>query len=130
MMSMNFFKENKSNVIEISDYPPEEFLVFLIYLYSDHMNLDINSALDLLKGADMYAVNNLKGKLENYLSSSLEIDNAAKIFKYSSFYNHEKLKKVALAFIKDNYKSVIDSSEFEELPREFMLEIIRFCKSN
>lgn len=127
---MNFFKENKSNVIEISDYPPEEFLVFLIYLYSDHMNLDINSALDLLKGADMYAVNNLKGKLENYLSSSLEIDNAAKIFKYSSFYNHEKLKKVALAFIKDNYKSVIDSSEFEELPREFMLEIIRFCKSN
>lgn len=130
MMSMNFFKENKSNVIEISDYPPEEFLVFLIYLYSDHMNLDINSALDLLKGADMYAVNNLKGKLENYLSSSLEIENAAKIFKYSSFYNHEKLKKVALAFIKDNYKNVIDSNEFEELPREFMLEIIRFCKSN
>ena len=93
------------------------------------MNLETEVALELLKGADMYAVFNLKNKLENILSSKLEIENSAKIFKYSSFYNHEKLKKVALAFINDNYKSIIDTQEFEELPREFMLEVIRFCKS-
>lgn len=129
MFSDNNFKESKSNMVEIGDYPPEDFFVFLLYLYSESLYLDLDIALDLLKGADMYAVFNLKNKLENILSSKLEIDNAAKIFKYSSFYNHEKLKRIALAFINDNYKQVIDTQEFEDLPREFMLEIIRFCKS-
>lgn len=77
----------------------------------------------------MFAVDNLKFKLENFLSSKLEIENAAKIFKFASFYNYERLKKICLAFILDNYKQVIETSEFEDLHRESMLEIIRFCKS-
>lgn len=129
MLSEDLFKESKTNIIEITEYPPEDFLVFLIFIYYDSINLDLERALDLLKGADMYAVYSLKSKLENLLSSKLEVENAAKIFKYSSFYNHDKLKKITLAFINDNYKQVIDSQEFEELPREFMLEIIRFCKA-
>lgn len=129
MLTEDLFKESKTNIIEITEYPPEDFLVFLIFIYHDSINLDLERALDLLKGADMYAVYSLKSKLENLLSSKLEVENAAKIFKYSSFYNHDKLKKVTLAFINDNYKQVIDSQEFEDLPREFMLEIIRFCKA-
>ncbi len=77
----------------------------------------------------MFAVEALKYKLENFLSSKLAIDNAAKIFKFAAFYNYERLKKICLYFIMENYKSVIETNEFEDLHRESMLEIIRFCKS-
>ncbi len=129
MLSESIFKESKNNTIEISEYPPEDFLLFLLFIYADNLTVDIDKLLDLLKGVDVYAVQSLKDKLENTLSNKLEIDNVAKIFKYSSFYNHDRLKRIALAFINDNYKAVIDTEEFEELPREFMLEIIRFCKT-
>jgi hypothetical protein len=128
MLSESIFKENKSNLIEISDFTREDFLIFLLYLYSDELIINYDRSLELLKPIDIYSVFNLRSKIENVLAKSIEIENVAKIFKYSSFYNHERLKKISLAYITDNYKHVIDTQEFEELPREFMLEIIRFCK--
>ena len=76
----------------------------------------------------MYSVESLKQKFENYLASQLEVENSAKIFKYAAYYNHDRLKKICLCFINDNFKPVIDSQEFEELNRDSMLEIIRFSK--
>lgn len=78
----------------------------------------------------MFSVDLLKTKLENYLASSLEIENASKIFKFASCYNYDRLKKICLLFINENYRSVIETSEFEDLHRESILEIIRFCKTN
>ncbi len=78
----------------------------------------------------MFSADSLKIKLENFLSSKLDVENAAKIFKFASFYNYERLKRICLLFINDNYKTVIETSEFEDLHREYMLEIIRFCKSH
>ena len=60
MLSENLFKENHSNVVDIGEYPPEEFFIFLIFLYYDNLNLDLDRALDLLKGVDVYAVNSSK----------------------------------------------------------------------
>ena len=117
------------NEVEISDYNPEDFLFLLFFLYCDCLNLDLDKALELLKGADLFAVESLKLKLESFLSTKLEIENAAKIYKYASFYNFDRLKKISLAFINDNYKQVIETQEFEDLHRECMLEIIRYCKS-
>ena len=129
MMLSENFKENNMNEVEISDYNPEDFLFFLLFLYCDCLNLDLDKALELLKGADLFAVESLKLKLESFLSTKLEIENAAKIYKYASFYNFDRLKKISLAFINDNYKQVIETQEFEDLHRECMLEIIRYCKS-
>ncbi len=77
----------------------------------------------------MFAAEDIKNKLELFLSSKLDIENSAKIFKLASYYNFDKLKKISIAYINDNYKSVIESQEFEDLPRESMLEIVRYCKT-
>jgi len=77
----------------------------------------------------MFAVEDLRNKLEMFLSSNLNIENSAKIFKFSSFYNYDKLKKICLAYINDNYKQVVETQEFEDLQSEYMLEIVRFCKT-
>jgi hypothetical protein len=129
MMLSENLKENSKGEIFIPEYNPEDFLYFMLFLYCDCLTFDVDRALDLLKGSDMFAVDYLKCKLENYLSTKLDVENASKIFKFASFYNYERLKKITLAFINDNYKSVIETQEFEDLHRESMLEIIRFCKS-
>ena len=77
----------------------------------------------------MFGAEDLRSKLECFISSKLEIENSAKIFKFASFYNYDKLKKICLSFINDNYKCVIETAEFEELQREYMLEIVRACKT-
>jgi hypothetical protein len=78
----------------------------------------------------MFAADDLKFKLENFFASKMAIDNVAKFFKYASFYNYDRMRKICLAFINDNFKQVIETQEFEDLHRECMLEIIRYCKSN
>jgi hypothetical protein len=129
MMFSENMKENIKGEIVIQDISPEEFLYAMLFIYCDCLVYDTDRALELLKGADMFAVEYLKFKLENYLSTRLDVENAAKIFKYASYYNYERLKKICLAFISDNYKKIIETNEFEDLHRESMLEIIRFCKT-
>jgi hypothetical protein len=110
MMLSENLKENSKGEIFIPEYNPEDFLYFMLFLYCDCLTFDVDRALDLLKGSDMFAVDYLKCKLENYLSTKLDVENASKIFKFASFYNYERLKKITLAFINDNYKSVYRNS--------------------
>lgn len=55
MFSGNF-KESKSELteIEIPNFTTESFLLFLEYLYSDHLNFDNADVFEVLKIADMY----------------------------------------------------------------------------
>ena len=47
-------KENTKNEIVISEYNPEEILIFLLYLYTDCLSLDIERAFSLLKVRYIY----------------------------------------------------------------------------
>lgn len=49
MMFNEDMKENSCNEVNITDYPPEEFFVFLLHLYSDQLQFDFEMALDLMK---------------------------------------------------------------------------------
>lgn len=55
MFSGNF-KESKSELteIEIPNFTTESFLLFLEYLYSDHLNFENADVFEVLKIADMY----------------------------------------------------------------------------
>lgn len=55
MFSGNF-KESKSELteIEIPNFTTESFLLFLEYLYSDHLNFDNADVFEVLKIADMH----------------------------------------------------------------------------
>jgi hypothetical protein len=76
----------------------------------------------------MFIVDDLKTKLEKFLSTIIVIDNCSRIYKYSSIYNYDKLKKICLSFIKENYDQVVETKDFEELQSEFLVEVIRYCK--
>ncbi len=54
MMLSENFKENNMNEVEISDYNPEDFLYLLLFLYCDCISLDLDRALEMLKGADLF----------------------------------------------------------------------------
>lgn len=48
MLSEDMKESNKGEVI-ISEYSPDEFLYFLLFLYCDCLMLDVERALELLK---------------------------------------------------------------------------------
>ncbi len=49
MMLTEEMKENTKNEIAITDFNPEEILIFLLYLYTDCLSLDLERAFSLLK---------------------------------------------------------------------------------
>lgn len=128
MMLNEDMQENNYNKINIDDYPAEEFFIFLLYLYSDQLQFNYEISLGLMKAADMFAVEDLKNSIELFLSSKLNIENSACIFKHSCNHNFDKLKVVCLSFINDYYKQIIETKEFEDLQKEYIVEIVRFCQ--
>lgn len=80
--------------------------------------------------ADRYSVPSLKARCEVELASSLNVDNAALLFKYGKTYKCDRLSEVTLYFIEEYFNQVIETQAFEDLDKEQMLEIMRFSRSH
>jgi hypothetical protein len=48
MLSENMKESNKAE-IEITDFSPEEFYYFMLFLYSEGLTIDLEKSLELLK---------------------------------------------------------------------------------
>lgn len=73
MFSGNF-KESKSELteIEIPNFSTESFLVFLDFLYSDHVNFEDANVFEVLKIADMYGQTRLLTLCEYSISKKAQ----------------------------------------------------------
>lgn len=73
MFSGNF-KESKSELteIEIPNFTTESFLLFLEYLYSDHLNFENADVFEVLKIADMYCQTRLLTMCEYCVSKKAQ----------------------------------------------------------
>ena len=85
--------------------------------------------LQILKCFDIFQVKDfLKVKLLRTIEDYISEENVIKIFSYANSYNYEKLKNNCLTFIKEKYNSIIKSESFENLQKEELIEIVRYCK--
>ena len=70
----------------------------------------------------------IKDKLVSEIQKRITIDNVTKVYSYSKMYHFDKLNTVCLYIIKENFDAVIKSTKIEDLPKEYLLDIIRNCK--
>ena len=74
------FAESSQNEIVLRDVRHATFLVLLEYLYTDHVEVPLEVAMELFQAADQFGVERLKKICESKMLGSICVDNAAQIF--------------------------------------------------
>jgi N-acetylneuraminic acid mutarotase len=121
-------KESQEDQIRISNVQYPIFMALLEYLYTDHVNIPIENAMDIFVTADHFCVPRLKSICEKKMLESITVDNAATIFHAADLHAAALLKRKSLKFILTHFENVSKTPAFEEMARgnvELVFEILR-----
>jgi len=84
----------------------------LEFLYSDHVELDNNLALDLLQQADKYSIGELKNACEKHLVANIEQENYVALGQIAELIGAVSLREAVVAFIAKNIKQLKQRKDF------------------
>jgi alpha-tubulin suppressor-like RCC1 family protein len=123
------FREAKEGVVEIGGVAYDEMLSVLKYLYCDDIIIDLKAINELLTMCERFSLVSLKIRCELALISSLNIENAALLFRYSKTYSCGRLKECCLVYMQEYSEEILKTSSIEDLDKDSLLEIMRYLKS-
>ena len=123
------FREAKEGIVEIGGVAYEDMLAVLKYLYCDNLPIELKGINELLTMCERFSLVSLKSRCELALITSLNIENAALLFRYSKNYQCSRLKDCCLVFIQENSDEILKTSAIEDLDKDSLLEIMRYLKS-
>ncbi|OQR97124.1 hypothetical protein ACHHYP_20629 [Achlya hypogyna] len=109
--------ESRAREVVVPDVRKGIFLAFLEYLYTDHVTVDVETAMELFVTADRYGVDRLKKICESKMLSSLCIENAASILHAADMHSATILRDRCIAFMLNNFDAVTKTNAFEEMGR-------------
>ncbi|PVD22720.1 hypothetical protein C0Q70_15976 [Pomacea canaliculata] len=108
----------------LSDMTHEVFLTMMEFIYTNRVTLSSKTAIDVLATALEYGLDDLKHLCEDYLVSSLDVDNACDRIQAAQTYRLDDLKRKTLEYIEENTKAVLESKGFEEISEETLYCIL------
>ncbi|XP_021342379.1 BTB/POZ domain-containing protein 6-like isoform X2 [Mizuhopecten yessoensis] len=105
----------EKGAISIPDIEQEAFTIFLRYLYTDTIELTVNTATSVLSAARKYMVDRLVTKCETFLRRSLTTENVCLLLEQSHIYTEESLKEDCVNMIARSQEEVLKSTSFVDL---------------
>mmetsp|Transcript_6640 Transcript_6640/g.6491 ORF Transcript_6640/g.6491 Transcript_6640/m.6491 type:complete len:569 (+) Transcript_6640:716-2422(+) len=122
------FREAREGIVEIGDVTYNGMMNLLRYCYSDELQIDLDTVLDLFTLCERFSVPGVKQRGEFQLVPSLSVERAAQLFKYAKNFQCGRLKEICLVYIEEHFNQVIGTQAFEDLDKDSILEIMRFNK--
>ncbi len=113
-------REASQSTIPIEQVSHPIFLNILEYLYTDQLEIALDSAMELFQAADLFCIPRLKTMCEKRMLQSITVENAAYIF-------HAADSHSAAALL-SHFEDVSKTESFEEMGRgnmELVFEILR-----
>ncbi|OWF54613.1 BTB/POZ domain-containing protein 6-like [Mizuhopecten yessoensis] len=101
--------------IAIPDIEQEVFTMFLRYLYTDTIELTVNTATSVLSAARKYMVDRLVKECETFLKSSLTTDNVCLLLEQAHIYTEESIREDCVNMIARSPEEVLKSTSFVDL---------------
>lgn len=120
--------ESRLATIRIEQVPYHIFLSVLEYLYTDHLRISLNNAMDLFEAADLFCIPRLKTMCEKRMLQSISVENAASIFLASDMHSATALRQKTKKYILSHFEEVSKSYSFEEMGRnniELVFELLQ-----
>jgi hypothetical protein len=111
-------RETVEKEISIPDVSHAVMLCVLEHLYTGKVTIsDGHMAVDLLRAADMFGLDNLRTQCVEKVEAAITVDNVAFICEVADTHNAEHLKHFCITFILHNFKQVINSDAWASLQR-------------
>lgn len=112
-------RETKHLEVPITNVSHKVFLAVMEYLYSCDVQIsDGQQMVDLLKAADMFRLEGLRGYCVERIEPAVTAENVAYICEVADTHNAERLKQYCITFILQNFKRVINSKSWQQLLRK------------
>jgi hypothetical protein len=111
--------------IAVQDLPYSAFKCCLEYLYSGNIALTMENAFQVLSFAEKYDLQNLKPKVEEFLSQNLSVENCCEIVQAADQFAFNNLRELALNFIFQNFKSVSLQESWRLLSGQLLIGILK-----
>jgi hypothetical protein len=125
---LGHMKESSLDTIHLEQVRYPIFLMILEYLYTDHVRISLNDAMELFEAADLFCIPRLKTMCEKRMLQSITIDNAAAIFHAADMHSAAALREKAKKYILTHFEEVSKSASFEEMGRrniELVFELLQ-----
>ena len=121
--------ENKNEII-LENYSPYKVFIVILFLYLyDYYTFSYDILLELLSAFSLFKFNlEYKTYIEEELKLHINNRNVCDIFSIAKKTNSQKLKKLCLFFIKENFHNISKSKEFQNLHKDTAFEIQKFCE--
>ena len=121
-------KESKQKEIVLHEVSYQSFLSVLQYLYTDEVDVDLETAMSLFQIADQFGIDRMRMICESCILSSVNIDNSASVLLAADATRARDLRMKCMTFILQNFDAVSKTTSFTEMGRsnvELVLEILR-----
>jgi len=120
-------KEAKEDsIISISDDVRHHiFLLFLQYLYTDQIKVELDDAVELYFLANVYGLPTLRDKCFDSVQRLLTIEKLGRVLCMSSEKDCEELRIFCLDFARKNFALVSETEGIKEVGFDLLLEIVR-----
>lgn len=122
----------KSGMVEASNYEvkiesiPYDILLYLLeYLYTGVLKITFEKSLLILSAANQFQMQDVKQIIAQYFSEIIDPSIACLLYEESFYQNSVELKDLCLTFIEKNPERVVNSSSFQNMTKDMVLEIIR-----
>ncbi len=91
------------------------------FIYSGRTkeSLTEESARPIIIAADKYDTKSLKKEGVRYLLTQIRADNAIDLLIWGHVHSAEKLKNAALNFVAENFKTIFETDEWQELTEKY-----------
>ena len=120
--------ESKAAELTIDGVRPEIFILFLEYLYSDSVDIELNNAMELFEAADRFGMERLKKQCEYVMYGSINIETASEILLAADLHSAELLRDRCIRFVVMNFDAVSLTKGFHDMSRanlDLNIEILR-----
>jgi len=122
------FKESKEEIISLPDVNFSAFVSMLEFIYTDSVELQDDSAVELFSLANEYSLDRLKALCEEFIEKGIEVDNVAWLFEIADRYNAKQLKAFCMYFILTEFDKVVATEAFKNLSPDTLQEISKHRK--
>lgn len=122
-------REASMDTISLEQVRYSIFLAVLEYLYTDHVLIPLEDAMELFQAADLFCIPRLKTMCEKRMLQSITVENAASIFHAADTAYAGALREKAKKFILSHFEEVSKTSSFEEMGRRNIELVFEFLHS-
>ncbi|CAB3366826.1 Hypothetical predicted protein [Cloeon dipterum] len=119
------WKESRASEKTIDRNSFNAFYAFLKYFYTDELEIQPDTALELLDLAHFYQMNDLQKKIEALIKTGLTVENAALVFDKAILFGTKDLEAYTFKFCLENLTAVVKSAHYNNLSEQVSKDFIR-----